>query len=175
MEQGTGGLLHRTGCRDESSGQCVQNGGTGPARGSGELPRGHSSASVRGSYRGYEILSICPPSSGGTVLDRYAQYPRGLSISRQDQPTGPSPPPSAGRSDEDEPSTTAPNTLEILTSTSCRCNCFFPRPTLTRWRQGIGEQATPAAEIGADILTVPEKRADNPFFGGRQCRGKHGQ
>ena len=35
-------------------------------------------APVRGTYRGYDIVSMPPPSSGGVALDRDAQHPRRL-------------------------------------------------------------------------------------------------
>ena len=116
---------------------------------------------VRGSYRGYEILSICPPSSGGTVLIGMLNILEGFDLATANPQ--------------------APHRLHLLAEAMKRAfydrakylgdpdfnklpmQLLLSKAHADRWRQGIGEQATPAAEIGADILTVPESEQTTHF------------
>ena len=57
-------------------------GGANEPRGSGELQGGAARGPVRGTYRGHEIVSMPPPSSGGThiiqILNMLEEYPMGF-------------------------------------------------------------------------------------------------
>ena len=44
---------------------------------------------VRGTYRGYEIISAPPPSSGGTVLIEISEYSGRLRSGKHGRPVGP--------------------------------------------------------------------------------------
>ena len=116
---------------------------------------------VRGSYRGYEIVSICPPSSGGTTLVDMLNMLEGFDLGSM--------------------SPQSPRRLHLLAEAMKRAfydrakylgdpdfnklpmQMLLSKAHAAQWRRGMGERATPAAEIGADILSVPESPQTTHF------------
>lgn len=116
---------------------------------------------VRGRYRGYDILTIGPPSAGGTVLVEMLHILEGFDLTQSGAGT--------------------PKTLHFLSEAMKRAyydrakylgDPDFVEMPLSRllsgdhaeqWRQGIGARATPSATFGGDILTQPESPQTTHF------------
>lgn len=116
---------------------------------------------VRGSYRGHEILSMSPPSSGGVVLLEMLGMLEGFDLG------GAAP----GH----------PRTLHLLAEAMKRAYYdrakyladpdFVSLPLAkllstehaARWRASMGERATPSHAFGADILTGTENAETTHF------------
>lgn len=119
-------------------------------------------SAVRGTYRGYEIISIGPPSSGGTTLIEMLGILEGFDLKALDPQS--------------------PRKLHLLAETMKRA--FYDRAKYLgdpdfndlpldkllskahadRWRQGIGAKAMTSATIGADILTIPNESPQTTHF-----------
>lgn len=116
---------------------------------------------VRGHYRGHEIVSMGPPSSGGVALIQMLGILEGFNLAE----SGPG----------------QPRTLHLLAEAMKRAFCdrarflgdtdFVPVPLerllstehAARWRSTIGPRATPAAAIGQGLLTGTEANETTHF------------
>lgn len=116
---------------------------------------------VRGEYRGFEIVSICPPSSGGVALITMLNILEGYDLRKSGH--------------------NSPLTLHLMAEAMKRA--YYDRakylgdPDFTdipvdrllsqehgdQWRAGIGDKATPSIQLGADILSAGESDSTTHF------------
>ncbi len=116
---------------------------------------------VIGSYHGYQIVSICPPSSGGTVLIEMLHALEGYDLHASGHNT--------------------PSTIHIMAEVMKRA--YFDRAKylgdpdfvnmplsrllskgyVNQWRNTIGDMATPSSVLGAEILTGNESEETTHF------------
>lgn len=116
---------------------------------------------VRGTYRGYEIVSMCPPSSGGVTLINMLNILEGYDLR--------------------ESGHNHPLTLHRMAEAMKRA--YYDRAKYLgdpdfvempidqllskqhgeKWRAGIGERATPSTQLGSDILSLRESDSTTHF------------
>lgn len=116
---------------------------------------------VRGTYRDLQIVSICPPSSGGISLINMLNILEGYDLRKSGHNT--------------------PQTIHLLAEAMKRAyydrakylgdpdfveipvQKLLSKEHATKWRQSIGQTATSAVELGADLLQPAESPSTTHF------------